>query len=246
MEHTKHLEKFQIIEFRRYTIKEPEREHFARYFESYFPEAFEQLGAIVFGSFLERKNRSHFTWIRGFHDMDARATVNRDFYDGPLWKEHSSTMNDRLIDHTNVLLLRPLSPERGIVTLPAVDPVNEAKGAQGVVVAQIFAVKENRVEAFAQQAEATFAAYRAAGVREAGVLITLDAPNNFPRLPFRTDGPYLVWLGIVQDTHTLESRFNPLAEHSSQSLFATDLLRSVPELVVLDPTSRSRLRWLPE
>src|SRR5258708_2529567 len=62
MEHTKHLEKFQIIEFRGYTIKEPEREHFARYFESYFPEAFEQLGAIVFGSFLERRNRSHFTW----------------------------------------------------------------------------------------------------------------------------------------------------------------------------------------
>jgi len=32
------------------------------------------------------------------------------------------------------------------------------------------------------------------------VLVTLDVPNNFPQLPVRTDGPYLVWLGIVRDT----------------------------------------------
>src|SRR5260370_5127774 len=171
--------------------------------------------------------------------MDERASVNGAFYKGPLWKEHSAAMNERLIDHTNVLLLRPLRPATAIACLPAVDPVREAQGAGGVVMAQIFSVKPGQVESFAEKAQSVFAAYRAAGVREAGVLVTLDAPNNFPRLPFRTDGPYLVWLGIVQDTHTLESRFNPLAEHSSQSLFATDLLRSVPELVVLDPTTRS-------
>jgi hypothetical protein len=36
-----HLNDFQAIEFRRYTIKEGGREHFAQYFESYFPEAFQ-------------------------------------------------------------------------------------------------------------------------------------------------------------------------------------------------------------
>jgi hypothetical protein len=246
MEHIKHLQDFQVIEFRRYTIRDGEREHFARYFESYFPEAFQQLGAIAFGQFFERKNHSAFTWIRGFKNTDDRATVNAAFYYGPLWKEHASTMNDRLIDHTNVLLLRPLRPERGITVLPAVDPVTEGNGARGVVVAQIFAVKANGVDAFAQQAEATFARYRAEGAREAGVLITLDVPNNFPKLPFRTDGPYLVWLGIIKDNETLETRLNPLVERSLQSLSATGLLRGTPELVVLDPTSRSRLRWISE
>src|SRR5215470_8771208 len=120
------------------------------------------------------------------------------------------------------------------------------RGAQGIVIAQIFAVKPNSVDAFAQQAEATFASYRAAGAREAGVLITLDAPNNFPQLPVRTDGPYLVWLGIVKDNQALETQFTPLAERSSQSLSATGLLRGSPELVILDPTRRSRLRWLAE
>jgi len=246
MEHIKHLNDFQVLEFRRYTIKKGEREHFAQYFESYFPEAFEQLGALACGQFFERNNPSGFTWIRGFHNIDARATVNAAFYYGPLWKEHKSTLNDILTDSDNVLLLRPVSPERGVTILPAVDPVTEERGAQGIVVAQIFAVKADSVESFAKQAEATFTGYRATGVREAGVLVTLDVSNNFPQLPVRTDGPYLVWLGILKDSQMLETRFNPLAERSLQALSATGLLRGTPELLVLDPTRRSRLRWLPE
>jgi hypothetical protein len=246
MDSVKHLKDFQVIEFRRYTIKEGEREHFAEYFESYFPEAFQQMGAIAFGQFFERKNPAMFTWMRGFKNTDARAVINASFYYGPLWREHAFTMNSLMVDSDNVLLLRPLIPERGVAVLPSVDPVTERKGAQGVVVAQIFAVKANSIDAFAKQAEGAFAGYRAAGAREAGVLITLDAPNNFPQLPVRTDGPYLVWLGVVKDNRTLETQFTPLAERSLQSLSATGLLRGAPELVILDPTRRSRLRWLAE
>jgi hypothetical protein len=243
MDRIKHLDDFQVIEFRRYIVKEGEREHFAEYFESYFPEAFQQMGAIAFGQFLERKNPVGFTWIRGFKNSDARAIINAGFYYGPLWKEHRSIMNSLLVDSDDVLLLRPLDPGHGIPVLPSVDPIKEGNGAQGVVVAQIFGVKPNKVDAFAQQAEATFASYRAAGAREAGVLVTLDAPNNFPQLPVRTDGPYLVWLGIVNDNKTLDQQLTPLAERSVQPLSATGLLRTTPELVILDPTRRSRLRW---
>ena len=109
-----------------------------------------------------------------------------------MWKEHKSTMNDLMIDSDNVLLLHPLDPQRGVGIMPAVDPVDEAGGAQGVVVAQMFALKPGSVDTFASQAEPIFASYRATGAREAGVLVTLDAPNNFPQLPIRTDGPYLV------------------------------------------------------
>jgi hypothetical protein len=245
-EQIKHLKNFSVIEFRRYTIKEGERAHFAQYFESYFPEAFEQLGAIAFGSFFERKNPSGFTWFRGFHSLDDRAVVNGTFYYGPLWKEHKSKLNDIVIDSENVLLLEPLSPERGITVLPAVDPVTEPNGAQGVIIAQIFAVKANSVGAFAQMAEELFANYRAAGALEAGLLVTLDVKNNFPQLPIRTDGPYLVWLGVVKDNQVLERQFSPLVERSLRSLIDTGLLRGAPELVILDPTRRSRLRWHPQ
>lgn len=243
MAHIKHLKDFQVFEFRRYTIKEGERTHFAQYFESYFPEAFQQLGALAFGQFYERDKPCGFTWIRGFKDMDERAKVNAAFYYGPLWKEHSATMNEILVDSDNVLLLRPLSPERGLTLLPAVDPITETKGAQGVVIAQLFSIKAGNLEAFAQSAEATFARLRAAGVREVGVLVTLDAANNFPQLPVRTDGPYLIWLGIVENHQKLD-QFKLLAEHVLPSLSATGLLRGAPEMLILDPTPRSRLRWL--
>ena len=245
MEPSARLNDFQVVEFRRYTVKAGEREHFAQYFDTYFPEAFQQLGAIAAGSFLERENQNGFTWIRGFHTIEDRAVANAAFYYGSVWKEHKKTLNDLMTDSDNVLLLRPLSPERGVTILPALDPVTEPNGAQGIVVAQIFALKANSVEAFAKEAEATFASYRAVGVREAGVLVTLDVINNFPQLPIRTDGPYLVWLGVVKDNQMLEAKFTPLAEGSLPSLSATGLIRGTPELVVLDPTRRSRLRWWP-
>ncbi len=246
MKHTGHLGDFAVNERRRYTLVEGRREEFVRYFETYFPDAFQQLGALIHGHFSERANRAGFVWIRGFHDMPARAAVNEAFYGGPLWKEHSQTMNDRLVDHTNVWLLRPLAPSQGVAVLPAVDPIAEHGTSRGVAVAQIFAVRAGSLEAFAQDAQTTCAAYRAAGAREAGVLVTLEAPNNFPRLPFRTDGPYLVWLGLLENDAALEARFKPLAQRSLQSLGAGGLLRAAPELLVLDPAPRSRLRWLPE
>jgi hypothetical protein len=43
------LTDFQVVEFRRYTIRDGEREHFGQYFESYFPEAFQQLEAVAVG-----------------------------------------------------------------------------------------------------------------------------------------------------------------------------------------------------
>lgn len=238
-----HLADFQVVEFRRYTIKEGAREQFAKYFESYFPEAFQQLGAIALGQFFERDKPDGFTWMRGFRTMDARAVVSSAFYYGPVWKEHRLTLNDLMVDSDNVMLMRPLNGERAIPVLPAVDPVLEAS-AQGVVVAQVFPLHPDSVDSFAKRAEAAFAAYRSAGMREAGVLVTLDTPNNFPQLPVRTDGPYLVWLGVAPDQQAINTGFSALATEMAATLGATGLLRGPSELIILNPAPRSRLRWL--
>lgn len=177
--------------------------------------------------------------------MDQRAIANAGLYYGSVWKEHKATMNGLMTDSDNVLLLRPLRADSGVMVLPAVDPVKEASGAQGVVVAQIFQVTGN-VEEFAKKAEATFVGYRGAGIREAGVLVTLDATNNFPQLPVRSDGPFLVWLGIAKDNEMVEQQFMPLAKEAGRSLAATGQLKGTPELLVMDPAKRSRMRWLAE
>jgi hypothetical protein len=232
---------FPIVELRRYTLQPGQREAFVNQFESFFPEAFQQLGALALGQFAERGKPDAFTWLRGFPDLDARARVSEAFYAGPLWKEQRTAANARIVDSDDVLLLHPLRPDTGIPALPALDPVAEPQGAGGVVVAQLFAVKPGQVEAFTLAAEAIFASYREAGAREAGLLVSLDVPNNYPRLPIRSDGPYLLWLGILADDASLR-RFEPLAARGTAGLAATGLLRAEPERIVLDPTRRSRLR----
>lgn len=239
------LGEFPVVEFRRYRISPPARAHFACHFDSYFPEAIQQLGGLVLGEFLERGDDERFTWIRGFHDLEGRATVNAGLYDGPVWKEHRSTMNEHMLDHTDVLLLAPLRRERGIPVFPAVDPVRERDTTRGVVVAQVFAVKPGSLDDLVAVAEPVFATYRFAGSQEAGVLTSLDVPNNYPRLPFRTDGPYLVWLGILESEAALSTRLRAAVDLAQASLASNPLLRSPPELIVLDPTARSRLRWTP-
>lgn len=116
---------------------------------------------------------------------------------------------------------------------------SEANSPRSVVVAQVFPVKSERVDEFARHAERAFAEYRSMGANEVGVLTTLDVPNNYPNLPFRTDGPYLAWIGVVENDAILTTRLLPAA------LKNTDWLRVAPELIVLDPARRSRLRWLP-
>jgi hypothetical protein len=234
-------QEFPVVELRRYAIQPGERERFAQNFDAYFPEAFQQLGAIVFGQGLERRNDTWFTWLRGFPSYDARAEGLWAMYNGPLWSEHAARMNGRLLDAGNVLLLRPVAPGRGLKVLPAVDVA--APRAGGIVVLQVFPVKAGDTDALAAQAEASFAEYRLAGVHEAGVLVTLDRPNNFPRHPMRSDGPFLVWVGVVKDNAMLDATFTPLASRTERALGASGLLRAASDLIVLDPTSRSRLRW---
>jgi hypothetical protein len=243
METVKHLQDFQVIEFRRYTVAPGEREHFTRYFDTYFPEAFEQLGAMVFGQFHERGDANHFTWLRGFKDINARPIVNSAFYYGPLWKEHRVKVNAILPDSDNVMLLRPARVDSGVTVLPAVDPVTEPDGAQGIVVAQIFPVARGQEDAFAARVTSMYGDLTGPGVRPAGVLVSLDVPNNFPQLPIRTDGPWVVWLAVVRDEQALRG-LEATMDQAEKSSGSNAALRGTPERIVMDPTPRSRLRWL--
>src|SRR5690242_4771803 len=245
LESVAHLDNYQVVELRRYDIAPAQRDRFVRYFDAYFPEAFEQLDCMVFGQFEDRAAPTRFVWLRGYHDINARPIVDAAFYYGPVWREHRVKVNALFPGASdNVLLLRPLTPQTGIPVLPAVDPVDEPHGARGVVVAQIFAVKKGDEDVFAQRAQAAFARYQSTTMHPAGVLVTLDVPNNFPQLPIRTDGPFLVWLGVVENDAALK-RFEALASDVERSLASTGMLRGAPERLVLDPTPRSRLRWWP-
>lgn len=121
----------------------------------------------------ERIHRSHggrtaerYRWSCNFADQIS-ADVSRLGENSSAYykraKEHRRTLDDFITDSDTVLLLRALTAERAVMILPAVDPVTEVSGAQGVVVAQVFQVKATGVDSFARLAEQAFARYRAAG-----------------------------------------------------------------------------------
>ena len=197
MDTVKHLADYQAVEFRRYTLANGVRPQFVSYFEAFFPETFEQLGAITFGSFVEHANSTGFVEIRGFHALVDRAVVSSEFYYGPVWREHRGPVNEMLAGDDSVMLMKPLDTQSSVVVLPSVDPRVPATAQSGTVIAEIFSVKKGSEDEFGKRADAVFARYLTASVRQAGILVTLDAPNNFPQQEIRSDGPFLIWLGVA-------------------------------------------------
>lgn len=234
---------YRVIELRRYRLVEGSAQRFSRSFETWFPEAFQQLGALVLGHFFERGAVERFTWLRGYPDMAARAAVNTAFYDGPVWQEHKAALDQWILDCDNVLLLRPLHPGSAIPAIAAVDPVAEPEGAGGIAVLQIFPVRAGALDACALAADPWFAGYQGRGVTEAGILATLDEANNFPRHPIRTDGTFLVWMGVLRDQAALDA-LQPAFDAGAAAMARSGLLAGAAELLVLDPGQRSRLRWV--
>jgi hypothetical protein len=201
---------------------------------------------MVFGQFLESEDGSRFTWLRGYRDMDARARVNALFYYGPLWRERGGAMNQLMVDSDQVLPLRPLNPGSRVPVMPPADPRADPAAGRGLAVMQIFQVRQDAIESFARDSQSMLATYERAGARQAGMLVTLDAPNNFPQLPALEDGPYLVWLGMVADGASLARDLRPAMDAAMPRWRDDARLVRPPEMVVMEPTARSRMRWRPQ
>ncbi|MGN6112986.1 MAG: NIPSNAP family protein [Luteimonas sp.] len=237
-----HLRDFDVVELRRYTVSPGQRARFAAWFDAYFPEAFEQLGAMVFGQFLERGASEHFFWLRGYRDMLDRPVINSAFYYGPLWREHRTKVNAILPDSDDVLLMRVVAGHP-VPVLPAMDPVDEPAGAHGRLVVQLLPVPDGRADAVVAALADAATRYPHDGVLDAGLLRTLDAANNFPQLPVRMDGTWVAWIGLARDGDAA-ARLEAAMDAFEQRLDAAGDLRAPAERIVADPTPRSRLRWL--
>ncbi|HUG85020.1 MAG TPA: hypothetical protein VMM13_10670, partial [Euzebya sp.] len=102
-------------------------------FDREFVEAQELTGMTVIGQFRDVDRPDHFVWLRGFHDMDHRRRALAAFYGGPCWACHRDAANATMVDSDDVLLLRPVGPDRGLV-LPAVRMRDQQTRADGGLV----------------------------------------------------------------------------------------------------------------
>ena len=99
-----------VIELRQYTLHPGRRDALIELFEREFIETQNAVGLHVLGIFRDAQRDDRFVWLRGFTDMVARQRGLQAFYGGPVWQAHRTAANATMVDSSDVLLLRPLTP----------------------------------------------------------------------------------------------------------------------------------------
>jgi hypothetical protein len=233
----------EVVELRQYKLVEGQRDAFVALFDDQFVDSQEVLSMRLVGQFRDHDADDRFTWIRGFRDMAAREQGLNEFYFGPVWKANRAAANPMLVDNDNVLLLRPAAPGLGFG--PAAPRTPDAPGGavQAVIEYLWKAPNEGFAAFFASEMKP---ALDAAGVTVIGAYVPLDAPNNFPALPVRTDRKLLIWFVRGAGHDAIDAALaRAHASTSWQSRVAAplhDAEERAPQILRLDPTPRSALR----
>ncbi|MEV6299141.1 NIPSNAP family protein [Actinoplanes sp. NPDC051861] len=162
-----------IVELRRYTLHPGRRDELIELFEREFVESQEELGMAVLGRFRDLDRPDMFVWLRGFADMEVRGRGLREFYGGPVWKEHGPAANATMIDSDDVLLLRTIDS-------------SSVKAIKADQKATIWYRDRPFDEAFAEW-------FAGQNTGAECVLWTEYAENNFPALPVRAGEHAFVW-----------------------------------------------------
>ena len=234
-----------VVELRQYTLVPGARETLIELFEREFIETQEATGMTVIGQFRDLNNPDRFVWLRGFSDMDARASQLQAFYSGPVWKAHRDAANATMIDSDNVLLLRPASPTSGFQLEHASRAPVGSTVKQDLFVATIYHLDKPEAVDF----PTFFERERQPQLTNAGIsvlasFVTEAHPNTFPRLPVREDANVFVWFSRFPDREAYEKSAAAVTEAMREREVTTKLAeftREPPEVLLLSPTARSLL-----
>ncbi|MGK9235696.1 NIPSNAP family protein [Inquilinus limosus] len=229
-----------IVELRRYTLRPGQRQALIALFDREFVETQEAVGIDVIGQFRDLDAPDHFVWLRGFPDMRSRTESLRAFYGGPVWQAHRDAANATMIDSDDVLLLRPAHPEAGF-RLDCDRPA-PGQGALpgGIVVATTWHLDPAAEAGFPKVFETVLAPMlHGAGIPVLAAFVSEHAENGFPALPVRADARVFVWFSRFPDRAAYD-RHAALA-HGFAAALRPHLARP-PEVALLSPTARSRLR----
>lgn len=236
-----------IVELRMYALHPGRRDELIRLFEREFIESQEAVGIQVIGQFYDLDDPNRFIWLRGFHDMPARAESLQAFYGGPIWKAHRDAANATMIDSDNVLLLHLPHGACGFSLKDANRPPLGSRAKQdGFVTATIYYVNEPVDSDFIRYFENTIKPLLTeSGASILAYFITEDSPNTFPPLPVREGEYVFVWFAGFPDQDAHKTQLARLRESELWQEEIENFLKKHHqgklEVLRLTPTPRS---WL--
>jgi hypothetical protein len=236
-----------IVELRMYSLHPGRRDELIRLFEREFVESQEAVGIQLIGQFYDLDDANRFIWLRGFHDMAARAESLHAFYSGPVWKAHREAANATMIDSDNVLLLRLPHGSCGFSFKTAKRPPLGSRAKQdGFIAATIYYFDEPVNAEFIRTFENTIKpSLIETGASVLAYFVTEDTPNTFPRLPVREGEYVFVSFAGFHDQDAYRNQFTRLREsklwREKIENFLKRNIKGNPEVLRLTPTPRS---WL--
>jgi len=236
-----------ILELRQYTLYPGKRDTLINLFDREFVESQEAVGMTLIGQFRDLDKPDRFVWLRGFRDMPSRGQALQDFYSGPVWKAHRGEANPTMVDSSNVLLLRPVSPLSGFSVHIKDRPLPGAsEGSKGLVIATIYYFDAPVAADFVDFFEHTLKpVVTGSGASILAYFVTESSANNFPALPVRENEHVLVWFMSFPDQaayerHTAVLSRSPGWRNEISGKLARRL-KGAPEVLRLSPTARSLL-----
>lgn len=235
-----------VVELRQYTLVPGGRDVLISLFERHFIESQEATGMTVIGQFRDLNNPDRFVWLRGFADMVSRAHQLEEFYGGPIWKKYREAANATMIDSDNVLLLRPARTNSGFGLENRKRPRHGNKeNPNGLVVAIICHLGGNTHGDVLRLFECNFEPkLTSLGASILATFVSKNHPNTFPTLPVREGVNVFVSFSRFANHGAYEQHaaiFNSSPRNGVAEKLST-LIKGSVEVLLLSPTSRSRLR----
>ncbi len=215
-----------VVELRRYRLRPGRRDALVGLFEERFIEPQEAAGARILGTFSVDGDPDGFVWLRGFTHHAARPGALVAFYGGPVWQAGREAADAAMIAGDDVHLLRAISPRGGLPErrLPR-------RGERLPALRHTLVISDLRYPEWLGSYHLWLRLFlRKLGADPVASFATLMAENNYPALPVWRDRP--VHVALIRSAAPLP----PLPPELG------NLLRSAPEIVMLTPTARSRLR----
>ena len=236
-----------VIELRQYKLTPGSQDKFIALFDKQFVETQEAVGMRLIGHFHDHDRPDRFTWIREFPNMTERARMLDAFYNGPVWHQWRGIANPMLFDNDNVLLLRAAREGSGFGPSAPYPSGLAARRHDDTVFAVIEYLWQEPGQGFVDFfLDHVTPLLGRAGLPVIGVYVPEEQPNNFPRLPVRSDKKILVWFTKAKnpdDFERIRKRLAGTSEWKSQVGGRLDFAEERPPQVLrLDPTPRSALR----
>lgn len=235
-----------VVELRQYTLNPYKRETFINLFEDRFIESQEAVGINLIGEFRQVGMPNKFYWIRGFPSMPARAKALQAFYYGPVWRKYRNVANPMLLENDNVLLLKPAHPGSGFRLSGKRPPIGDRVRPAGLVVSTIYYLGSNSGTQFDGIFEKQIRPIvESDGASIRGTFTSNRVPNNFPKLPIRSDANVFAWVGCFASESAYNRYASRLADDprwwTIEGNFALASMYVPPEVDLLEAGPRSQL-----